>query len=83
MDLLTDSILNKAVGSSPVGVFKHLCGEYSTASAFAVWLGARIIQRQYVPQIILNQPFKGSAKNILIYNPYFENHHSLILLRSC
>lgn len=83
MDLLTDSILNKAVGSSPVGVFKHLCGEYSTASAFALWLGARIIQDQHVPPIILDKPFKSSVKNILIYNLYFENHHSLILLRSC
>ena len=82
-DLLTDVILNEIVGSSAVGVFKHLCGEYSTASAFAVWLGARIIQSQNVPSIILDKPFKGFAKNILIYNSYFENYHSLILLRSC
>ncbi len=82
-DLLRDAILIEAVGSSPIGVFKHLCGEYSTASAFAVWLGARIIQHQYVPPIILDKPFKSSVKNILIYNPHFENYHSLILLRSC
>ena len=82
-DLLTNAILTEAVGSSPVGVFKHLCGEYSTSSAFAVWLGVRIIQSQNVPSVILDKSFKGSVKNILIYNPYFENYHSLILLKSC
>ncbi len=82
-EILTDVILNEAFGSSPVGVFKHLCGEYSTASAFAVWLGARIIQYQHVPPIILDKPINTSVKNILIYNPHFENYHSLILLRSC
>ena len=82
-DLLMNEICNKAFGTSRRGVFKHLCGEYSTASAFAVWLGARIIQYQHIPSVILGKPFSGAVKNVLIYNSYFENYHSLTLLRSC
>jgi 3-oxoacyl-[acyl-carrier-protein] synthase II len=82
LDSLTEDISKQSFGSAPVGLFKHLSGEYSTASAFALWLGTRIIQTQQIPPIVLNKSIRP-LRNILIYNPYFRQYHSLILLRAC
>ncbi len=69
--------------SSSTGLFKHLCGEHPTASAFAMWLGARIIEEQQIPPVMLERNASRAIKNCLIYNPYFSNYHSFILLRAC
>ncbi|MBC8033787.1 MAG: beta-ketoacyl synthase chain length factor [Chitinophagaceae bacterium] len=66
-----------------VGRFKHMSGEYPTASAFAVWLACTIIQKKSAPAQILKSPPTASAiTNILIYNNFKGNQHSFILL-SC
>jgi hypothetical protein len=51
-----------------VARFKHLCGEYPTASAYALWLAC-------------SRPLNGKdPQTILIYNNYKFSQHSLILL---
>jgi hypothetical protein len=65
-----------------VGSYKHLSGEFPTSAAFALWLGARILKTQQVPEAT-GAKHSGRIKNILIYNPYFGTHHSLILLEAC
>jgi len=64
--------------------FKHLCGEYHTASAFAVWLGNTILKNQEIPKAVLSNNPEISAirsfKRILIYNHFRNINHSLILL---
>lgn len=78
-----DTIKVEAMFSaSSVAVFKHLCGEYPVASSFAVWLAARIIQQKSIPDIVNCRDMKRSLRNVLIYNPYFGTHHSLILLKA-
>lgn len=68
----------------PVACFKNLCGEYHTASAFALWLSANILKRQFLPGVVSkNQEAPKSFKNILIYNHYRNINHSLILLSTC
>src|SRR5688572_23298337 len=69
--------------SGSLGAFKHLCGEYPTASAFALWLGVRIIHEGKAPAIVLDRELRRPVKNVLIVNSYFEKYHSLILLRAC
>lgn len=59
--------------------FKHLCGEYPTATSFALWLAANIIKTGWMPV----SSEKESPKNILIYNHYLNIHHSLYLLSVC
>jgi 3-oxoacyl-[acyl-carrier-protein] synthase II len=64
--------------------YKHLCGEYATATAFALWLAGRVIKNQGVPEWIgngvrLQQPLR----RVLIYNHYKNTHHSLFLLSAC
>lgn len=47
--------------------FKHLCGEYATASSFALWLACYKIQS------------KGK-KNVLVYNNFRGQQHSFMLV---
>jgi len=82
LDERTEQVSRRSFGSAPIGLFKHLSGEYPTASAFAMWLGSGIIQTQQIPAAVvdgINRP----VRNVLIYNPYFSHYHSLILLCAC
>jgi hypothetical protein len=68
----------------PYAYFKHLCGEYHTASAFALWLGATILKNREIPEAAIPMygsiPENHSVKRILIYNHYRNINHSLMLL---
>ncbi len=64
--------------------YKNLCGEYPTASAFALWLAVNIVKTNKVPAV---PEYTGSAENkikrVLIYNNYLGIHHSLFLVAAC
>ena len=62
--------------------FKHLCGEYETAGAFALWLGANIIMAQQVPQqwFPMVQAFPREVNRVLLYNHFFGEQHVFMLL---
>jgi len=86
-DASSDEVLNgvqrEMFPGSSVGLFKHLCGEYPVASAFAVFLAARILQDRHVPEPVIYKDASKPMRNILIFNQYFGTHHSAMLLRSC
>lgn len=64
--------------------YKHIVGEYDTASSFALWIGTKIIQNQKVPKVIqINSVDKSFIKNVLIHNYSKEHKHSFILLSAC
>ncbi|MBL7792024.1 MAG: beta-ketoacyl synthase chain length factor [Saprospiraceae bacterium] len=66
-----------------LGYFKHLCGEYKTATAFGMWLAAQILHKQRVPEVVKLEPFQAKKiNNVLIYNNYSNINHSLLLLRN-
>ncbi len=85
LDQKTEAISSSLFATSAIGLFKHLCGEYPTASAFALWLATKIIRENYIPEsVVFNKNRVGRPiKRVLIYNPYFGTHHSLILLNAC
>ena len=65
----------------PIARFKHLCGEYPTASAFAVWLALQL--GASLPQHMVKRP--GAAQHarlryILLYNNHKLSQHSFMLL---
>ena len=65
----------------PVARFKHLCGDYPTASAIALWLACQILQTQLVPKHMFKKASsKKEYRNILIYNNYKGIQHSFILV---
>lgn len=63
--------------------YKHLCGEYHTATGFAMYLAANILKTGSYPEILrLNHIRPARPENILIYNHYRNTNHSFLLLRS-
>ena len=63
--------------------YKHLCGEYYTSSAFALWLGLTVLKYGGIPEIVrLKTRESVPLHNMLIYNHYKQTEHSLIFLRN-
>ncbi|RZK47679.1 MAG: beta-ketoacyl synthase [Hymenobacter sp.] len=60
--------------------FKHLCGEYPTASAFALGLAATRLAAQAKASVPASA---AQPHSILIYNRFQQAHQSLLLLAAC
>ena len=64
--------------------YKHLSGEFNTASAFGLWLASQVIKRQEVPAaVLINAVTKKEYKNIVLYNQYQGKDHSFTLVSKC
>lgn len=66
--------------AGPVHKFKHLCGEYPTASAFALRLGAELLAS---PADSSSARPADAPATVLIYNRFQQKHQSLMLLAAC
>lgn len=76
---------NQLFGKTRKLYFKHLCGEYDTATSFACWLAAKIVETQTIPDYLTDpaeiiQTSLKKIRHILIYNNYFDLNQSMILL---
>ena len=61
--------------------FKHLCGEFATASAIGLWYACEILQTQKVPaQMFKKKSSKTIYRNILLYNNFKGYQHSFMLI---
>ncbi|WP_212002449.1 beta-ketoacyl synthase chain length factor [Chitinophaga sp. HK235] len=62
--------------------FKHLCGEYDTAGAFGMWLGANILRSQQVPAqwFPMLEKIPATINRILLYNHFYGEQHVMIVL---
>ena len=58
--------------------FKNYCGEYPSATAFAIWLASKSLEqkRLVVPNALSQKPMN----RILIHNAFITSGHSFILL---
>lgn len=75
---------NTIFSAIPQLAYKHLSGEFDTASGFAFWLANKIFKADTVPEILeLNDIKASSPQKILIYNQYRGKNHSLVLLQKC
>lgn len=77
-------VANSLFKDTPQVYYKHLSGEYNTASAFGFWMAANIIKEQRIPEIVsMNDMKNGSYARILLYNQFRGKDHSLIILKKC
>jgi Beta-ketoacyl synthase, N-terminal domain len=61
--------------------FKHMTGEYPTASAVAVWLACYILQQLPIPaHLFKKRSVENNYRKIVIYNNYKGLQHSFLLL---
>ncbi len=77
-DTLDDRLVTSLFKGKTIFPFKSLCGDYPTASGFAIWMAAVILKEKVLPfwmGISLS-----SIRNILIHHHSDDNHHSLILI---
>src|SRR5690606_13878849 len=56
-DAVYEEVEQELLPGRAIACFKHLCGEYPTASSFGMWLAARILAGQQMPAGAL---FKGT-----------------------
>lgn len=61
--------------------YKHLSGEFNTASGFSTFMACHILKNQEIPEVMMiNDVKKESIKNVLLYNHLGGSDHSLVLL---
>ncbi|MHA4843399.1 beta-ketoacyl synthase chain length factor [Flavitalea antarctica] len=86
-DIVNDALyveLNKTIFSGTRNVsYKHLCGEYPTSSAFALWYAATKLKAGNIDDVQQGDASPGKRRHVLIYNNYKNIHHSIFLLSSC
>jgi 3-oxoacyl-[acyl-carrier-protein] synthase II len=61
--------------------FKSLCGDFPTASGFALWLAAYLLREQKLPSWM--KGIKLPLNNIIIHHRTGNTHHSFILISRC
>ncbi|RFN59577.1 beta-ketoacyl synthase chain length factor [Marixanthomonas ophiurae] len=62
---------------------KHI-GEFFTASAFAFWMGAQLIEGETLPKdFFIRKAESKSYKTVLLYNQFKGSQHSFVLLTQC
>lgn len=67
-----------------VACYKHVCGEYPTASAFAMWTAVKIIEKQTLPKVLaMTDKRPSKIKHVLIFNQYLGVNYSFTLLSQC
>jgi len=84
-DKIYDQLRQSVFAEKRLIQFKHLCGEYPTATSFALWMAANILKTGEVPAVAGSNPGmqENTSKKILIYNHYQNKYHSLLLVSSC
>lgn len=61
--------------------YKHLSGEFNTASGFSTFIACHILKEQQIPEVMMiNAVKKDNVKNVLLYNHLAGCDHSLLLL---
>ncbi len=82
-DVFYQAAENMVGNAAGVARYKHMCGEYPTATAFAVWLGCQWLNGTPIPSHMVKRTGAASnIKNILIYNCFQLQQHAFILLRA-
>ncbi len=77
------NVSNSIFSGIPQIYYKHLSGEYNTASAFGFWVACNVLKNQEIPEVIsMNALKKDDYQTILLYNQYQGKDQSLILLKN-
>ncbi len=84
-DMYYNNLQQTLFKTVPQVIYKPLCGEFSTASAFGFWTAVQIIKTQSIPKVLLHNPDKKreTYKTVILYNQFKGQQHSFTLLSSC
>jgi len=81
-DKMNDQVMDEIFSASQQVVFKHLSGDYCTASSFGLWLGAQMIRFQAIPEIVkVNHIHTGAPiRNVLMLNHFRGKNYGIVLM---
>ena len=80
-DETDDQLLKSVFLNNACYPYKLLCGDFPTASGFAVWFASRLLKENKIP--VWMTGLKLPMKKILIHHHSGNNHHSIFLITSC
>jgi 3-oxoacyl-(acyl-carrier-protein) synthase len=83
-DKLNNTVMNDTFSDTQQVVFKHLSGDYCTASSFGLWMGAQILRHQSVPDVIKTNHIHSntSIKNVLMLNHFRGKNYGIVLVQA-
>lgn len=82
-DSITDQILSQSAPAFPVFRYKSLCGEYGTASGFALWLASHVLKQQIRPSTSGFEPLPPNELDHVVIFQQSGPHHAFIRLDRC
>lgn len=74
---IAESVVDK---ETCVARYKHMCGEFPTATAFGLWISCEILQEQIIPPHMIKKQAGNPYQTILLYNTYRGIQHSFMLV---
>jgi 3-oxoacyl-[acyl-carrier-protein] synthase II len=81
LDESDDDLLKTVFQNNHCFPFKSLCGDYPTASGFALWFAALLLKEQKPPDWM--EGYRFPMKNILIHHHTGNAHHTFLLISAC
>lgn len=64
-----------------IGAFKHLSGEFDTATGFGLWVADHIIRNQRIPAEIIIEGAAEAINYVLLVNHYIHGTATVVLLQ--
>lgn len=79
-DAFTKNILARTLPDSIHALYKHLCGQFDTASGFGLWVATRILKSGIIPDYLRINQVQRQIKTILLYHHDAFRNHSFMLV---
>jgi hypothetical protein len=73
---------NTLAGETAIVRYKHMTGDFATASVLGLWYACEFLQRQVPEHMFKKKTSKTTYRNILLYNNFKGLQHSFILVSS-
>lgn len=80
-DHFYDQLFDSIWSDKPQLVFKHMCGEHYSASAFGIWIGSKFLEGKKIPSSCFYSGDGACAETVLFYNNHEGRQHGFTLLR--
>ncbi len=82
-DVLLKALEHSDLKSVPQARYKHLCGDYCTVTSFALWLGASMLKKQSIPEVVKASVFETpkEIKTVLSVSHYMNRNYAFMLMQ--
>jgi 3-oxoacyl-(acyl-carrier-protein) synthase len=82
MDVVYNTVLNQMFSQKTMRSYKHLFGDFQTVTSLGLMLAAKTIKQEEAPSFLKIRNEKP-VRNILIYNHYKNQNHTIQIVSAC